>query len=348
MPKVENRKKKKVVSSESAGYQSSPYQGEVDSGASGYNLGIDVRTASANDIVDYFKKAYDSGYTPQFTSGPIGRSQKVYWQAYVNARDQLGRDITGNEFADIKPYFEGKGGLSTGRQYLSTLAEEEAKSPFAMKKRAPEYAGTIDQMYQDLLARGATPAELEHLGTMMATGEIDPYEIQQFIQATPEYQTAQTERNVSKLGDVLKGYDTSYFKQMAPEIMSQYAKAGIQHSPALDYALTNLQSQIANKRGEYLAGLTYEGSQRAQNQQMSDYGNTMNQYLSDLNYQRQLRDMEKQALRDRSWNAIDYGIQQRDFMKALEASQPPAWQQWMNYGLGTANAVGNIVGALKP
>lgn len=260
--------------------------------------------------------------------------------AYDTFSQMLGRAPTSSEFAQIMPYFRGPGGADTGRSAVAQFAERYKNSPEALGKRAPEQYGKVGDVFQDLLKRGASQDELDYFGRALATGEITPYEVRQFVQQMPEYRTEQDKQFRSGLASELEGYDTSFFNKAKEDVISRFSQntGGAGRSSALDFALTNLMGDIAKERGKYLSGISaqqYGGNKEAARE---DYRGTMDRYMGDLSYNRQRGDQYMDALRDRSWNARDYEIQRDDYARMLG-------QGGGRRGGGMGGAFGPLLGA---
>lgn len=266
---------------------------------------------------------------------------------YSSARELLGRDLTANEYAEIVPRFGSysageKGGreaLETGRAYLAELAKQEAKSPAALAKKAPQYASQIGGYYQSLLNRGATPEEADYFGRLIATGQVTPYEIQEFIKATPEFQTGEDKKFRESLSGELAGYDEKAFGRERENILSQYTKAGLQNSSALDFAITDALGKLQEQRGQFLGGLSaqqYGGNKDAARQ---DYLRSLGQYEEGRQYGRGRSDAYLDYLTQRSDASKDYARQREDYLQFL-AQQPK-----QSGGGGWGGLAGGLLGA---
>lgn len=232
-------------------------------------------------------------------------------------KQMLGRDLTANEVAQFTPYFQGPNGEAQGRSALASFAQTEAKNPANLVKKAGQYSDQIGGYYQDLLKRGATKEEADYFGRLMATGEVTPYEIQQFIKATPEFQGNQDREFRSSLSNELGSYDEKAFQRERENILSSFTKAGIQNSSALDFAMTDALSKIQENRGAFLGQLSasqYQGNKEAAR---SDYQRYLDDYTKDRDYSRSRSDSTMDYLLNRAYQGLDYERQKNDYLNFL-------------------------------
>jgi hypothetical protein len=263
---------------------------------------------------------------------------------YKAAQDSLGRDLTQNEFAALAPYF-GSGTpkeLEAGRAALAQIAENDKNSPQGLERRyqqnASQYGGQVGNVFQDLLKRGASQDEVNHFGKLLASGDVDEYTLRQFVQQLPEYQNAQDTKERQNLSTELQGYDQSFFDKAKEGVISRYAQAGIQNSPSLDFALTNLMGDIQKQRSAYLADLSRQDYSGNKGSARQDYLSQMDQMYGNQNYSRNRGDALSDALRQRSYDVSDYTTQRNDLLDALSRQQNPR-------RAGIGGSIGGLLGA---
>lgn len=261
---------------------------------------------------------------------------------YQAGQEFLGRDLTQSEYAQLAPAWQAD--KTTGRAALAQYADAYKKTPEYLKTQAGKYSGDVNTVFNDLMKRGATQGELDHFGQMLATGETDLYELSQYVQSLPEFQTAADQRFRTGLADELQGYDTQFFKKTSPEILDQYAKAGIQNSSALDYAMTDLMGNIAAKRGEYLAGLSsqqYGGNKAAARE---DYLASLNNYLGNQGLERERAWGLQDYYNKRGDERADYTLQKNDYMNYLNSmkKQKPGLLDYVNTAANVASGIGSF------
>lgn len=314
--------------------------GGAPAGASAHEQWITgiVNQSGPEELIKRYQRAMDDPSlfgNPHATGGAgiYGYVDATNFNAYKSAKQMLGRDITANEFAQILPMFRGPDGDLQGRAYLAQIAEREKNSPENMAKRAPEKYGTVNSAMQELLKRGATKEEQDHFGRMLATGEITDYELQQFIRETPEFRTTEDANFRTGLNKELEGYDSNFFNKEKENVISRFASAGIQHSPALDFALTNLMGDISKERSKYLAGVSAQQYQGNRDNARQDYLGTMDRFMADRNYGRSRSDALMDETRGRSYQLQDYGRERDDLMKYLSQNS------------GSRNSMGGMFGS---
>lgn len=271
------------------------------------------------------------------------------FNAYRSFKSIVGRNPTASEFAEILPIFQGSNGQQLGNAYLAQFAESEKQRPENLRKRSGEYSGQVGNIYQDLLNRGASQAEIEHFGSLLASGQVDEYTLRQFVQQLPEYQSAQDKSFREGLNTELQGYDTDAFNKGKEDILSSYARSGKSNSSALDFALTNLMGDIAKERGRYLSGLSaqqYGGNKAAARQ---DYGAALDDYISSRDYGRDLRQNRMSDYITRGRELSDYDRQMEDYMRMANKKRNSALntRDWVNIGLGVTNAAANAYGGFN-
>jgi hypothetical protein len=279
----------------------------------------------------YEKYQYSSSNVPDFVRA--GSTEAQGQQAWNDFVKEFGRNPTQNELDMLTGAYatsdpnrtnpaQGKQAIA---QYYQSLANTPANIYAAQQKQwaaaAPQHYDSVNQITQSLLGRKATQDELDHYGTLIASGQADPYQIQQFVQATPEYQNAQDTQFRQGVDTQLQKSDSDFFNTQKGNIAQQYAQMGRATSPALDVALTQLASQLNSNRQSYLAQLSasqYGGNKQAA---LGNYENTQNQVQGQINQNTQGIYGANQALNTRLNNITDYN------------TQATAWQNGMNqYG----------------
>lgn len=243
--------------------------------------------------------------------------------------NQFGRYPTRAELSSISPNYAGDPNLTNsglGRQAVGQYYQDQINDPINRKKtdesNAGQYSGKVNEIFNQLLKHGASDAEVQHFGGLLASGQVDPYELQQFIMQTPEYQTNQDTAFRSSLNDELTNEDTKAFGRQKEDVISRFASAGRIGSTALDFALTDLMGKVAEKRQGFLANLSAAQYGSSKDSARADYGNLLNGMKDTTSYERTLADINRQ----RGWNVSDYNRQKDDYMAALKSQQRPWWQ----------------------
>lgn len=269
----------------------------------------------------------------------------------------FGRAPTASELAQIVPAYVGSNqhvpNTAQGKAFVAQMYDAQENTPDKVYARnqagylakAPEHYNDINQLIQSSFGRAATKQELDHFGAMLASGQVDPYQIQDFFKSQPEYQNAQDKTFREGLNSELENYDRSFFDKAKEDVISRYAQMGRSTSPALDVALTDLQGQIADKRGQYLANLSatqYGGNKDAA---MSNYRTTSDDWLNRRNQNTQAQFQTADKLTQRQNELADYTRQSQDFDRNYSlygGGQQPGPLQYLNTGIQGANAFANV------
>lgn len=252
-------------------------------------------------------------------------------QIYKAGQTYLGRDLTPAEIAQIKPKFAD--GADIGNAYVAELAKQEASSPEALGKKAGQYSGDVNQIFQDLLARGASKDELDYFGRALASGQTTAYQLKQYVQSLPEYQNQQDTQFRQGLQGELSKYDTEAFDRERQNILSGYRKAGIENSSSLDFAITDALSKMQTNRDQFLAGLSsqqYGGNKSAA---LDTYKQSQNQYLNNLDYQRNLGQSNLNYLTGRADQGADYTRQMQDYLNFAQNQPKKSGPSFLDYAV---------------
>lgn len=222
------------------------------------------------------------------TGGPL--SDK--YNAFNAFRQQFGRNPTQSELTMLTPSFASGGAYTTGpsavAQYYQSLANtpsnltanQNKNALEAYKKDQANFDSQINGIFKQSTNRDATDAERQHFGSLLATGEIDPYGLTQLVGQTQEAQQNQTQKYQDTLSKNIQGTQGDYYKnQILPGLESNFTKQGrsfdssgfqnaaVQAGKQQNYDLQNYLAQFG--AGQY--------GQSASNQQ-----NVYKQYMDSL------------------------------------------------------------------
>lgn len=244
----------------------------------------------------------------------------AYNQAFQSFKSQIGREPTSSEFAQLLPAFS-QGG-TYGNALIGSMKDRLAQNPNdpMNKGKSAQFSDQINGVFKSMLGRDATADEASHFGNLLATGNVDNYQLQDFLRGTPEYQTQQDTQFRGGLSKELEDSDVSFFNRSKQGIISQFMQNGTGQSSALDSALTDLMGQISQKRGEYLANLS--SAQYGGNKQLalSNYGNTQKQIQDSMNQNRQYATGQQNYFTNRGDEISDYNRQMADYMSMNSGS----------------------------
>lgn len=264
-----------------------------------------------------------------------------YSNAYRSFKSQIGRDPTASEFAQLIPAFQQ--GTTYGNAIIGSIRDRLAQNPNdpMNQGRAGQYGGQIRQVFKSMLGRDATPEEVNHFGSLMSTGNVNAYQLQDFLRGTPEYQTQEDTKFRGGLTKELENADISFFDRAKQGLQAQYMRQGTNMSSAMDSALTDLMGQIAEKRSQYLAGLSSQQYGGNKDLALQNYRGTQDRYLNEQNYNRGMSNSQNDYFRGRGDDLYDYQ-RQMDDMARMQNSRDRSGRvlrtgDWINLGLGVGN-----------
>lgn len=309
------------------------------------NRQVDANSLDPNAMIQRYGAVHNAQGTDagNYVNQIYGDQDRLNQYAYDSFVSTYGRAPTGSEFAQALPYFAGVNGRQTGSAYLASAYDQYKKSPEYLKTQSGQYSSQIGQLFQDTYGRPPTSAELEHFGTQLAGGQ-DAYQLGNELKNTQEYQGAQDKKFRSGLASELEGYDTSFFNKAKDSVLSQFARqgGGAGTSSALDFALTDLMGQIAEKRGSYLAGLSSQQYGGNKDLALGNYRNEQNRYWDDQNYNRARADQNRDYFRSRSDQNSDFLTQQQSYYDQMGRQNQSRGvlhpNDWLNIGMQGAGA----------
>lgn len=307
-------------------WQSDPNQVALNLGKSSYQPSYDSNDKGSfernyNNLINNLSptqllQRYSQGDPSQFGTG----LDRANYQAYNSFQSLLGRPPTAQELAQAMPAFQG--GATTGNAWLANYAQQQGQNPANLAAGAGKYSDQINQVFQSQLGRNATADEVTHFGSLMGTGNLDAYGLQNFVTGTPEYQGNQNTQFQQKLGDQLQHSDLDFFNQAKQSVMSQFIQNGTGNSSALDSALTQLMGQIQSQRSNYMANLSAQQYGNNQNLALNNYNDTMNQFLNNQQQNRQQSLSQQNQLMGRANDLTDYNTQMTNYLNYAGNNQP--------------------------
>ncbi len=286
---------------------------------------------------------------PQY-GGAGGSEQAAEYYAGRDFYAQFGRNPTQSELSMLAPsYLSGDpnianttGGKSAVASYYNQLANSPGniykKQQSDLQAKAPQFYDSVNGLFQSNLGRDATDAEKTHFGMLLASGQ-DPYEIQQALQQTTEYQTNATQKFSDQLKGQLQQSNQDYFqKYILPSIQSNNAMAGrTQDSSGYQAQLANAAQQQNYNLNDYLAQVQAGGYQSAMSNNSANYQQLLGQQygLQNANISNQLANNAANTQYNQNLNM--YQLQQQAYNNYLR-----------NYGKTQNNALGGgLQGALS-
>lgn len=283
----------------------------------------------------------------QFQATPQDIQQ---YQAYQSFTSQVGRPPTASELSQVIPAF--MNGPQFGNAWIADYKDQLKQNPNdpLNQQRAGGFSPQITQTFQSMLGRAPTQDELNHFGGLFATGNVDAYQLQDFLRGTPEYQTAQDAQFRKGLDTELQNNDINFFNRAKQSVISQFLNQGIGTSTALDSALADLAGQISQQRSGFLANLSANQYQGNKNLALGNYQGAQNQYLANQNYNRQNALNQQNYLTSRGNELSDYNRQMNDYMNYANSQRPNNLFNYLNTGANLVNAGANLytAGQAKP
>lgn len=272
-----------------------------------------------------------------------GASDPNWKFAYDTFKQTFGREATASEFAQLMPLFQGAEGRTRGGAAIASMFDAYKQSPEYLRTQAGQYSDELDPVFDQMFGRDFTDSELDYFGSQMAGGR-SQFEIEQMLRQLPEFQQAEDKRFRTSLASELEGYDTSFFNKAKENVISRSARnmGGAGQSSALDFALTNLMGEIAEKRGQYLAGLSSQQYGGNKDAARADYTFNRDRYFGEQEYNRRRSDLEEDYYRSRGDQDRDYERQKEDYFQMIGRSNQGRNTlhsgDWINLGLQGANA----------
>lgn len=285
---------------------------------------------------------------PNAGQGQFGASQldQSNANAYKGFQSIIGRAPTADEFAQLLPIFQGANGQTLGNAWIANYKKQIMQNPNdpLNQGKVSQYTPQIQQVFKSMIGRDATQDEISHFGGLFATGNVDAYQLQDFLRGTPEFQTQEDTKFRSGLDQQLQDSDLSFFNRAKQNVMSQFMQNGTNQSSALDSALTDLMGQISEKRSGFLANLSSQQYGGNKDLALGNYKNSQNQFLQEQNYNRGNAMNQQNYLQGRGDELTNYGIQQKSYQDYLNSQKPNNLFNYLTTGANVVNAGANLFG----
>lgn len=186
---------------------------------------------------------------------------------------------------------------------------------------------SIEQEFVRILGRKPTNAENAFFSKFISDGQLDPFEIGQILEASPEAIRGRIPQQTQEYGQQLAQADDYGLNRAQDQLMSRYYQQGRPASSGYAAAFANAARDLAAMRQSKVADFYGQGVGML-NQAYSRGGG-----IQDRGYG--LRDEQ----RKRNWEIEDYYRQQNDFNTYLNA------QNRRNRNQGMVGAIGSLGGA---
>lgn len=282
-----------------------------------------------------------------------GRQQDIEQAAYESFRQLFGRDPSETEFAQSLPAFDSS--ANAGQSYLAQYKNTVENSPEGQQKKFLEQYNAdpakwnqqIGGMFSTSLGREATEAEKKHFGSLLASGQVDEYGLNQFLQALPEYRQKQdTEFRNTQRGEFEKADTQYYTDKLLPAIQAQMAQSGRSlESSGYASAMAQAAKQQSQEREKYLTNLSSQQYLGRTGDARKDYES----YIGQLGENRQRNYGLQDQLQGRSNQYADYNLQRDAYDQFLSryGKQKKDWMDYTTFGLNSLNTAGDIYGKFR-
>lgn len=300
----------------------------------------------------------DSFYNDLHNTPTTGGSDSAAQQwAYLDFQKQFGRNPTQSELNSLAPSYStgdtNKLDLSRGKQTVAQYFQNFSNTPDQINKtnqdkylkEAPQHFDAVNQVFQSQLGRAASQDELNHFGSAIASGSMDPYQLQGFIQQQPEFTQKQDASFRSGLSDELAGYDKQTLeKNLLPAIQANFSKQGrsVESSGFASAAASAAENQTVD-RGKYIAGLSATQYQGSRERAYQDYANQVQQSQNLTNSGINATYQGNRDLNTRLNSISDFNSQQQAYNQYLARyGKRGGWMDDLGTSLNFANSFANL------
>jgi hypothetical protein len=272
-------------------------------------------------------------------TGAGGGPQAQQFYAWQDFAKTFGRNPTQAELDQYSAYYASPGdpnraNIPTGNQAIASYYQQQnAPSAIDLQNQQVQQAqgaytsqkGTINpqlgQMWQSMLGRAPTQDEMTHFGSLLASGQTDPYELQNYLKQTPEYANSQDAQFRQQLGGQMNDINGQFFSRyIQPSVMSQFASSGRDVSGAstgLQYALANAAKDLQLNSQQYLTGLGAQQYQGRQGVATQGYEAQLGQQYGVQNASLGNAISNQNNQLGQNWASTQYGRQSNDLMNYL-------------------------------
>jgi hypothetical protein len=280
--------------------------------------------------------------------GAGGGDQAQKYAAWQNFAKIFGRNPTQSELAMFAPAFgsgdPNKTNNSQGTAAIAQYFQGQQQTPDKLAaqqqaeylKNAPKHFDEINQLFQGQLGRLLRKMNSNHFGSALASGNTDAYQLQQFLQEQPEFQTKQNEQMRQGLSSTMAANDKRQFsEQILPSIQEAYAKQGrsFDSSAFANSAAQAAQQQNTTREG-FLNNLTAQQYGGVQDRAYQDYANQVANSQNLTNQGIQARYSGIQNSNNRINQISDYNMQAQ------------AYNQYLSKYGKRNNGLGGMIGTL--
>lgn len=233
-------------------------------------------------------------------AGTGGGDKAQQYYAFKKFAELFGRNPTQAELDQLAPaYASGDknianvtGGNSVVAQFYqnqtNTPEKQYADQQAKYKEDAPKYYDQINGQFQSTLGRDASQEEKDHFASLLASGQVDPYTVGQFLTQLPEAVTKQDKEFQNSLRTDISNQDSRYFgEQIMPGIQRNFAQQGrsVESSGFANALGQAAQQQNVNREG-FLSNLSASQYTGNKANAYSDYLNSVGRMQGLQDYSR--------------------------------------------------------------
>jgi|GEM_PF-2569150 len=280
--------------------------------------------------------------------GRGGSQQAAEHYAATDFQSMFGRLPTKSELAQVSAAYMSddpnvanvSGGKAFVGQYYNQIQnspdKQAARQKDEYKKNAPQHYGSIDQMFQSSIGRAASDQEKEHFGSLMASGQLDAYQLGQFVNQLPDSVRKQDKEFRTQLSGELDTQNQQYFSdKVMPSIQNKFLQQGRSvDSSGYASALALAAQDQSNNRESFLSNLSASQYQNQTANARGDYQDTLNRYYGNQDYSRDRNAFTADRTYGRLNEMQDYNTQKQ------------AYDQYLRKYGKRSNGVGQMVGGL--
>lgn len=178
---------------------------------------------------------------------------------------------------------------------LQRMYVDQKTNPTVTPQQQADHQSSVDYLFQSTLGRTPSQIESDYFAKQIAQG-VSPYELQNLLQNTPEYQKiqadaqqkqlqAQAQAAQDALGQSLQQQTQQAFNLAAPNIIGSYMRSGRLNSSGLNSAMAQAMQQLQSQAQGFLGQVGYQQAVAQQGYNQQNFLNQQNQAFQ--NYLRQ-------------------------------------------------------------
>lgn len=271
---------------------------------------------AAKDFLDLFGRLPTKSELGMLASGYISGDPNI-------ANTSAGKALVGQYYQSIQN--------SPDKVYARQQEE--------LKQKAPQYYDAVSNLIKTGLGRDATAQEKEHFGSLLASGQLDNYQLSQFISQLPEAVKQKDADFRKQLSGELDTQNQDYFQnKILPSIQQQFLKQGRSvDSSGYASALALAAQDQAKQRENFLSKLSADQYQSNSANARADYQDVLNRYYQNQDYTRDRTNTLADRVYARQNELQDYAIQKQAYDNYL--------RRYGKRGNGIGSGIGTALGA---